>query len=81
MSESLECFVCSELDSIPCPDDNSDYASWKSEAQKYVSHDPSSSNDGLSCSIIIGGETLNEKYRPGLNRQAGYKPMAWFKSP
>ena len=61
MAESLECFVCSELDSIPCPDDNSDYASWKSEAQKYVSHDPSTSNDGLSCSIIIGGETLNEK--------------------
>lgn len=54
MSESLDCFVCSELDSIPCPGANSDYASWKSETHQYVSHDPTSSNDGLSCSIIIG---------------------------
>lgn len=59
MAESLECFVCSELDSIPCPDANSDYASWKAEAHKYVSHDPTS-NGGLSCSIIIGGETLDK---------------------
>ena len=76
MPESLECFVCSELDSIPCPDDNSDYASWKSEAQKYVSHDPTASNDGLSCSIIIGGETLT-KTRPAVNK---VKPKALLRS-
>ena len=57
----LECFVCSELDSIPCPDSNSDYNSWKADTQKYVSHDPATSTDGLSCGIIIGGKTLNIK--------------------
>ena len=61
MAESLDCFVCSELDSIPCPDANSDYASWKAEAHQYVSHDPAASNDGVSCSIIIGGETLDKQ--------------------
>ena len=65
----LECFVCSELDSIPCPDSNSDFTSWKADPQKYVSHDPATSNDGLSCSIIIGGKSFrlsepntNKKY-------------------
>ena len=56
----LECFVCSELDSIPCPDSNSDYNSWKADTQKYVSHDPATSTDGLSCGIIIGGKTCLE---------------------
>ena len=52
----LECFVCSELDSIPCPNSNSDFTSWKADTQKYVSHDPATSTDGLSCGIIIGGK-------------------------
>lgn len=59
MTESLDCFVCSELDSIACPDANSDYASWKAEAHQYVSHNPTASN-GISCSIIIGGKTLDK---------------------
>jgi len=45
--------VCSELDSIPCPNSNSNYASWKSQTEKYTILD-SASSGGLSCSLVIG---------------------------
>ena len=54
-SNSLGCFVCSELDSIPCPNSNSNYASWKSQTEKYTILD-SAASGGLSCSLVIGSK-------------------------
>ena len=58
-SNTIGCFVCSELDSIPCPNDSSDYASWRSQTERYTVHDINTSNDGLSCSIVIGSKTTS----------------------
>ena len=54
---SLGCFVCSELDSIPCPDSNSNYDSWKSQTDKYTILDTATTG-GLSCSVVVGSKYL-----------------------
>ena len=55
---TIGCFVCSELDSIDCPDSNSDYSSWKSISDHFTELDDSLSNDGLSCSLVVGSKWI-----------------------